>query len=450
MRRLIIPNKLKPFFDPTERVVIAYGGRSSTKSYSAAGAVLTHAQNSPMRGNILCVREKQNTMKDSVLDLLKSHLMDYPTTFIGFKLGENYLYYEHGLLRINFIFRGLSDMTAENVKSIPNIIGTWIEEGSSISARSMQILMPSIFRTPYSRLWVTMNRDTDHDPIWDKLCSPIISGSRKGVLIKINSSDVEAFLSPSTIEEREYDRISSPDFAHIWDGEPLSSSEGSVYGKQVTKLLDDGRYCEFNPDPNLSIFTTWDLGWGDSTAVIFWQKRGDQLDAIDLYEGFNQSLEEACPEVERIIKENKYKIAHHVLPFDAENHNTVSSATPSGAARRLLKARVLVGARQSRESGIQAFRNLLHKDLRIRKGKCERLVECLGKQLFEWNAKAKIFTKTPSHAGGYSNINDAGRYGALEMARIRPQLKKPTTKQEKIAAAEKMIDGIFKLDYGDG
>lgn len=112
------------------RYKVARGGRGSGKSWSFARALLVQAAEKPLR--ILCTREVQKSIKDSVHKLLSDQI-----TAIG--MGGFYDVLTHEIRGRNgslFIFAGLSDQTAESIKSYEGIDRVWCEEAQAISKRS--------------------------------------------------------------------------------------------------------------------------------------------------------------------------------------------------------------------------------------------------------------------------------------------------------------------------
>ena len=69
--RVEFPSKLRGLFQP-KRFKVMYGGRGGAKSWSVAMALLVMGSNRPLR--ILCAREIQKSMRDSVHRLLSDQI----------------------------------------------------------------------------------------------------------------------------------------------------------------------------------------------------------------------------------------------------------------------------------------------------------------------------------------------------------------------------------------
>lgn len=247
-----IPNKLIPVFTGKARYRCAYGGRGSGKTRTFCMMLLAYGMQKKLR--ILCAREFQNSLNESVLGELKSIIDEY-------KLGGFYEYTENTLRGVNgttFSFIGLRH-NINSVKSISGIDICFVEEAEYISAASWMKLIPSI-RHPGSEIWVAWNPESkdsatkkrfiDHPPADCKIA-------------EINWRHNPWF--PAELNaERVRDAAADPDmYAHIWEGQCITRSDAKVLGGKWHS-------AEFEPQP------TWDgpyygldFGFGvDPTAGV--------------------------------------------------------------------------------------------------------------------------------------------------------------------------------------
>jgi phage terminase large subunit len=131
------PKKLRFLFEPA-RTKVARGGRGSGKSWGVARALLIRGAKQTTR--VLCTREVQKSIQQSVHQLLKDQIealslgafYDVLSTEIRGKNGTQ------------FYFGGLSDQTAESLKSFEGVDICWVEEAQAVSKRSWDILIPTI------------------------------------------------------------------------------------------------------------------------------------------------------------------------------------------------------------------------------------------------------------------------------------------------------------------
>ncbi len=198
-----------------------YGGRGSAKSHFFAEAMIGNAAvNKGFR--CVCIREVQKSLKESAKRLLedKIHTMEYTDRFRV--LNDQIVTPGGGVI----IFQGMTDHTAESIKSLEGFNVAWIEEAQTLSARSLELLRPTI-RSPGSEIWASWNPRSADDPI-DKFFRGM-SPPENAIIRKVNYDDNLYF--PKELEdEREMDRKSSPDrYAHIWLGEYEPQAVGAIF-----------------------------------------------------------------------------------------------------------------------------------------------------------------------------------------------------------------------------
>ena len=126
---LRLPEKLGFLFEPYQYKV-AYGGRGSGKSWSFARALLVQGYAEPLR--ILCTREIQKSIKDSVHRLLADQIKDLGLADF-YEVLETVIRGKNGT---EFVFAGLQTHTVESIKSYEGMDRVWIEEAHKVSKRS--------------------------------------------------------------------------------------------------------------------------------------------------------------------------------------------------------------------------------------------------------------------------------------------------------------------------
>ena len=126
--RVQLPEKMRFLFKPA-RYKVAYGGRGSIKSWSFARALLIKAAQSPLR--ILCAREFQNSIKESVIQLLAEQI-----SLMGLDDYYKVMATEiRGLVGSEFIFSGIRNNVTK-IKSMEGIDICWVEEAEKVSENS--------------------------------------------------------------------------------------------------------------------------------------------------------------------------------------------------------------------------------------------------------------------------------------------------------------------------
>lgn len=211
------------------RYKVYYGGRGSGKSWAVARALIAMSDFGMTR--ILCCREVQNSIKDSSYQILKdmAERMGLANRFT-FKDAE----IVHNGTGSRFIFSGL--LRNENsIRSKEGIDICWIEEASSVSQRSWDVLTPTIRKTG-SELWLTFNPLTVDDPTNVFIENP----PPNAYVRKVNYWD-NPFFPEVLREQMEWDKKNDFEkYLHVWEGYPLTISDAQVFkGRFVVEPIPD-------------------------------------------------------------------------------------------------------------------------------------------------------------------------------------------------------------------
>lgn len=394
------PKKLQFLFEP-HRYKVAYGGRGGAKSWGFARALLIQGAEKPLR--ILCTREVQKSIKDSVHSLLCDQIE-------ALGLGSFYEIFDTEIRGKNgtlFIFAGLASHTVESVKSLEGVDRVWCEEARAISERSWRILTPTI-RKPGSEIWVSFNPELDDDPAYLRF---VVNQPTDCITVKINHSDNPWF--PEVLEqERLHARatLTPTEYGNIWEGECLPAVQGAIYADEVAKAVEGLRICPVPYDPGLKVHVVWDLGWNDSMFLILVQRHLSTLRVIETIEDDHKTYDWFSAE----LKNKRLNWGSMWLPHDAMHASPESGRTPKMILQSLgWNCRQIPN--QTIESGIKAARHAFGQ-VYFDKVKSDRLVQCLKRY------RRNIPTTTGEPAAPvhdeYSHGADAFRYLAL----VAPQL----------------------------
>lgn len=387
---LTIPEQYKELFQPSKswRHLIYKGGRSSGKSYQVALSRLILGSHKCLRG--LCTREFQNSMDDSVKALLadlvrKYNLKDWQVLdkeLRNLKTGSE------------IHFKGLHN-NAQTIKSYEGVDWCWVEEAQSVSAESINTLIPTIRKEGSQIIW-TYNPLTEHDPV-KELVEDRYKDRGNAYVLHINSDAVEDLLSPEIIEERETMRQDNPElFAHIWLGEPLTAKTGTVFGNQLARAEIDGRIGSVPYDASAGVYTAIDLGIGDSTAIWWFQLVGQEIHFIDHYESSGEELGHYIS----IIKNKPYNYTTHYLPHDAKQRELQTGMTRVEFFENngIHNIEVLRPTNfQLGQDDINLIARPKFSRVWIDREKCERGLKCLRAYHYEYDDKNKILKNKPEH-----------------------------------------------------
>jgi phage terminase large subunit len=215
------------------RFKVAYGGRGSSKSWSFARALIARAYTGKHR--ILCAREFQSSISESVHQLLSSQIAEMGLA-PWFEIQSQSI--RCLLTGSEFFFYGLrSNIT--KVKSTEGITLCWIEEAEKISDESWKVLTPTV-RNPGSEIWVTFNPDEILDPSYQLfVTNPVPDCVARRVNWEMNP-----WFPPELAREKDYLYRVDPEAASwVWGGVPRTNRSSQIFrGKYVVD--------SFTPPPN--------------------------------------------------------------------------------------------------------------------------------------------------------------------------------------------------------
>lgn len=300
----------------------AYGGRGGAKSHFFAEQLIIRCYAATTRA--ACIREVQNTIKDSVKQLLTDKIQKFGLGSF-FEVLDAEIRGKNGSL---IIFKGMQSYNAENIKSLENFDIAWVEEAQTLSAHSLKLLRPTI-RKDASELWFSWNPRHDTDAV-DKFFRG--GAVRTGMVsVSVNWNDNPWF--PDVLrQEKEDDFFNDPEIAeNVWGGGYELITEGSYYGKLIAVAEKEGRIGHYPYDTLLPVKTSWDLGVDDYTSIWFWQENGHEAYVIDFYEisnaGAQEIVELALPELTEDVglaaaqlvdlgRPQPFRYGVHYLPHD--------------------------------------------------------------------------------------------------------------------------------------
>lgn len=288
-KKIKILKVYRELFNEKWRYIVLYGGRSSGKSQNVGRALLVRGRQKKLR--ILCTREVQNTIKDSVHKLLKDIIEQY-----GF--GDYDVQNDSIVNRVTgteFIFKGLHHNITE-IKSTEGIDICWIEEGQSITESSLDIITPTI-RKPGSQIIVTFNRYNELDPVYVKF----VQNPPSNTYVRKVNFDVlkRAGLLPDVIQQEIDDDMQYPDlYAHKWLGEPIGQSEMGIISRTTTL---EAMQREVEADGQ-DIYAA-DIARMGGDRTVFWHRKG--LKTIKFAIHTKLRTTQVCDQLEQFMDFNK-------------------------------------------------------------------------------------------------------------------------------------------------
>ena len=219
-----------PLLEPS-RYKGAKGGRASGKSHFFAELLVEeHVRDKDLQS--VCIREIQKSLKFSAKKLVEdkiralgvSHLFEITLTEIRRIGGQGII-----------IFQGMQDHTADSIKSLEGFDRAWCEESQSLSARSVELLIPTI-RKPGSELWFSWNPEQHDDAVEN-----LFRNNPDSILVHVNYTDNpwcpdEMFKLADWQRKSDYER-----YLHIWEGGFNTKSESQVFKNWRVDEFEPGK-----------------------------------------------------------------------------------------------------------------------------------------------------------------------------------------------------------------
>ncbi len=184
---------------------------------------------------------------------------------------------------------------------------------------------------------------------------------------------------------------------------------GSYYGKLINEAAKDKRIGPVPYEATAEVWTAWDLGIRDATAIWFAQTVGKEVRLIDYYEASGADLGHYVRE----IKSKPYVYGGHIVPHDAQAKELGTGKTRLEVLESLGLGNVTVAPMHRVEDGINGARVFLPKCW-FDKTKTERGLECLKLYHAEWDETLKTLKPRPVH-DYTSHAADAFRYLAMTL-----------------------------------
>lgn len=170
---------------------------------------------------------------------------------------------------------------------------------------------------------------------------------------------------------------------------------GAVYGAEMNALQNGGRYTLVKYDASLPVYTAWDLGFADATAVWVVQFVGTECRIIGYREYTLTPLANIVKEVLAWGQEHDVVWSYHYAPHDIEVREYGSGKSRRQVAHELGLWFTTV-PNWSIEDGIEAVRLLLP-HVWIDKDECERGLEVLVNYKFAFDEMTRSFKTKPQH-----------------------------------------------------
>ena len=399
------PLKLQSLFQRS-RYKVCYGGRGGAKSWGIARALLIKGAKEPIR--ILCAREYQTSIKDSVHKLLCDQIEAlnlhsfYEITQASIK----------GANGTEFAFAGLKN-NISNIKSFEGVDICWVEEAQTVSRLSWNVLIPTI-RKEASEIWVSFNPELETDETYQRF---VVKPPDDCIQIKVNWSDNPWFPETLRLEKDSLKERDEESYNQVWEGLCRQTVDGAIFAKEMQQAEKDGRICRVPFDATKPVHAVFDLGWSDSTAIWFLQFVGMETRLIRYIEDSQKTISYYLATMQTY----GYHYDKVWLPHDAENKTLAASGRSIDDIVRAAGYKTEILPRVPVVDSINAARTIFPNCYFDREHAADGLA-CLRHYRYEVDPDTGQFSRNPLH-DHYSHGADAFRYIGLMIR--EPHKRKP-------------------------
>jgi len=217
-----------------------------------------------------------------------------------------------------------------------------------------------------------------NDPAW---FSQVLRASETGLL-----SQEELVDSARSMSRDQYEQEFECSFE--------AAIQGAYYGRELAQAEREGRICSVAYDPELPVYTAWDLGYRDDTAIWWYQVVRDEVHVID----FHASSGQTVAFYGDLIRSKRYEYALHWLPHDARAKTLASGGKSivEQLAEFLSIGSMRIVPNLDVQDGIQAARMMLPKTY-FDAERCDDGLEALKQYQREYDEDKKAFRERPRH-----------------------------------------------------
>ena len=408
IKEVQFPQKLAFLFEP-QRYKVCYGGRGGAKSWGIARALLILGAKSQQR--ILCAREFQTSIKDSVHKLLCDQIDSMGLT--GFyEITDKSIRGKNGT---EFFFVGLRN-NVTNVKSIEGVDICWVEEAQTVSKTSWNVLIPTI-RKEKSEIWVSFNPELDTDETYQRF---VLHSPENCKVVKINWSDNPWFPETLRIEKDALRDRDIEAYNTVWEGLCRQTVDGAIFAREIQMAELEERITRVPYDATKPVHAVFDLGWSDATAIWFVQFIGMETRIIRYIEDSQKTISDY------LAKMQTYGYVYDTLwlPHDAENKTLAAAGRSIDQIVRSAGYKTKIIPRTPIVDSINAARTLF-RNCWFDRDNCYDGLQCLRHYKYDVDPETKQFSKNPLH-DQYSHGADAFRMLGLVVNEPKRRVSKPS------------------------
>lgn len=191
----------------------------------------------------------------------------------------------------------------------------------------------------------------------------------------------------------------------LFEQEYLSSWDaavvGAVFGEELRRLEAEGRALPLRYDRRFPVDTSWDIGVGDNTVILFWQTVGNVERLIDWYSATDIGLEHYVD----VLKDKPYLYGTHIGPHDINVREWGMNGVSRKSQARRLGVKFTAMPNTPKNTSIALSSQLIDRmeinisDTRVDDpyDDCTFILEALKSYRFGYDREKRILSKVPVH-----------------------------------------------------
>jgi hypothetical protein len=185
----------------------------------------------------------------------------------------------------------------------------------------------------------------------------------------------------------------------------LLGVEGSYYSKYIDTAKTEKKICSVPWDATAKVYTAWDIGIGDSTAIVFFQVVGNEIHIIDCYSNNGEGFAHYA----KVLSEKPYIYEDHFAPHDIRNRELSTGLSRLQTCKQLgIDFTVLPTLEVGIADGIEMVRGLFPR-FWFDVVKTKELIKALENYRKEYDERHNVFKLKPLH-DWTSHFADSIRY----------------------------------------
>lgn len=197
-------------------------------------------------------------------------------------------------------------------------------------------------------------------------------------------------------------------FAQEYECSYQRGQKGSYFGYAMDRLRENGQITFVPHEPQMLVYTAWDIGLNDPTTIVFWQQAQDasSIRVIDCYTSNQLGIDHYAQVISE--KGKMYNYGTHFAPHDVmvrewgnQGQTRISSAHQLGLVFEKLPQQQIV---ESIQSALLTIPKMLFDEK-----KCLPLIEAIENYKREWSETYQMYGPKPAKSK-FNHFADAFRY----------------------------------------